>query len=240
MNISPPPCNSIAREEKYTARREPPQSQSGRQLNAHRDLVDPFSASQPYHRIWFHERMKSFSQRVGLSCPIASIDLLVRDLRQIIEGPSITENSGPLSDKKLSSSIYFGGWLWEGFREIQRRHLKQEEQERQSKTAANRKRSLSTLLDHTQPPTETEALHPVASVTSNLIVPPMTAQATGFQGIGFMNGFPVPVAAMAPTYYSGQMMGHYRPPPPVFMGQQIHAAVGPAPTGIGGAPPTTY
>jgi hypothetical protein len=180
----------------------------------------------------------------GMFCsPIASIDLLARDLRQIIEGPAITENSGPVSDKKMSSSIYVGGWLWEGFREVRRIHLKQqqqqqeEEEERQrvkalQEATTNRKRSLSNhhqqdLHPHQQQPAATVTLHPAAS--SLLIHPPMAAQAA----YGFMNGFPVPVAAMAPAYYSAQMMGQYRPPPPVFMGQQIHVT----PTGTSAAPP---
>lgn len=222
-------------------------SQSGRQLSAHRDLVDPFRASHPYHhRIWFHEQMKS-SRGMMMTCsPMASIDLLARDLRQIIEGPVITENSGPLSDKKMSSSIYYaGGWLWEGFREIRTMHLQQQQEEREEKekrkreeederqrqqvkalqeAMANRKRSLSNQQQqqdhHHHPP-----LHPASAVASSLLAPPppMAAQAAAY---GFMNnGFPMaPVAAMAPAYYSGQMMGQYRPPPPVFMGQHIHAA----------------
>ena len=229
----------IAREEKYAAKKESPVSQSGKQLSAHRDLVDPFRASHPYHRIWFHGRMECSK---GIFCsPIASIDLLARDLRQIIEGPAITENSGPVSDKKMSSSIYVGGWLWKGFREVRQIHLKQqqekkEEQRQQVKAlqeaTANRKRGLSNHQQdhhhHHHPQTAaTVTLHPAAS--SLLINPPMAAQAA----YSFMNGFPVPVAAMAPTYYSSQMMGQYRPPPPVFMGQQIHAA----PTGTSAAPP---
>ena len=219
----------IAREEKNAARKESTLSQSGKQLSAHRDLVDPFRASHPYHRIWFHGRMDCSK---GIFCsPIASIDLLARDLRQIIEGPAITENSGPVSDKKMSSSIYVGGWLWEGFREVRQIHLKQQQQQQEEEqvkalqeATANRKRSLS---NHHPQPAATATLHPAAS--SLLIHPPMAAQAA----YSFMNGFPVPVAAMAPTYYSSQMMGQYRPPPPVFMGQQIHAA----PTGTSAAPP---
>lgn len=228
---------TIAREEKYAAKRESPLSQSGRQLSAHRDLVDPFRASHLYHRIWFHGRMDCSK---GIFCsPIASIDLLARDLRQIIEGPAITENSGPVSDKKMSSSIYVGGWLWEGFREVRQIHLKQQQEEEEQRqqvkalqeATAKRKRSLSNhQLDHhhPQPAAATVTLH---SGASSLLInpPPMAAQAA----YGFMNGFPVPVAAMTPAYYSSQMMGQYRPPPPVFMGQQIHAA----PTGTSAGPP---
>lgn len=249
---------AIAREEKYALRREPPQlllSQSGRQLSVHRDMVDPFRASSHpypcYHRIWFNERMKRGSRSSMCDSPMVSMDLLARDLRQIIEGPAITENSSyhgvMLSDKKMTSSIYVGGWLWEGFREVQRMHLKEQQQQQQQQrekeekekeeqrqqqvkalqeASVNRKRSLSNQQqqDH---PLPAATLHPATTtVASNqLLIPPspMAAQAA----YGFMNGFPVP------AYYSGQMMGQYRPPPPVFMGQQI----GPAPTGTGAVPP---
>lgn len=250
---------AIAREEKYALRREPPQlllSQSGRQLSVHRDLIDPFRASSHpypcYHRTWFNERMKRGSRGSMCDSPMVSMDLLARDLRQIIEGPAITENSSyhgvMLSDKKMTSSIYVGGWLWAGFREVQRMHLKQQQQQQQQRekeekekeeqrrqqqvkalqeATVNRKRSLSNQQQQQDHPLPAATLHPTTTtVASNqLLIPPspMAAQAA----YGFMNGFPVP------AYYSGQMMGQYRPPPPVFMGQQI----GPAPTGTGAAPP---